>query len=176
METNKPFLTFAHEVTHTVHIDGLEAVIDLLRQIVEDSKEPEHHSHRPSIGPGARIVYIVPDSQPPVNYAITGVSATDAKGQPVADAALTYVAASTDDAILTVTPDPTDQTKGTVTFGNEGLATLNITVEDSAGTVLGSLAANFTVTAGPVSAISGGAVAFDGLTETAAAPPAAPTA
>ncbi len=109
---------------------------------------------------------IVQDTQTPVTYAITGVSAVDAKGQPVADAALTYLVESTDPSVVAITADPTDQTKGSASFGNEGPATVEVTISlTSDGTVLGSFAQSFTVTAGPVTAIAGGTISFAGLTD-----------
>jgi len=122
---------------------------------------------------GGNIVYIVTDDQQPVGFSISGVTATDAHGHPVDSAKLKYVFSSSDETIATVSQDDADPTKGTLTFaGEEGLVTVNVTVEDSKdGDILGSLAANFTVTAGDPAAISGGSITFDGLTE---APDATP--
>lgn len=109
---------------------------------------------------------IVKDDNPDVSYAISGVTATDAEGNTIPDAQLTYLTTSTDDTVVAVTPDPTDQTKGNAHFGNPGVATVNVQVfgsPDTSTNPLGSFAASFTVTTGDVSGISGGTITFDGL-------------
>jgi hypothetical protein len=53
---------------------------------------------------------------------------------------------------------------GVVHFGAPGIASLNVQVS-SGGNLLGSFGAQFTVTAGDVSAITGGTIQFEGLTE-----------
>lgn len=109
---------------------------------------------------------IVKDDQPETGYAISGVTATDAEGHNIPDAKLNYVVESTDPAVVEVVPNPSDQTKGTVKFGDPGVATVNVQVEGPGGTLLGSFAASFTVTEGDPAAIAGGSIVFDGLTDT----------
>lgn len=109
---------------------------------------------------------IVKDNQPDTGFAISGVTATDAEGHAIPDAKLTYLVDSTDPAVVAVTPDPTDSTKGTVTFGGPGIATINVQVDNESGVLLGSFAQSFTVTEGDPAAIAGGSIAFDGLTDT----------
>lgn len=131
---------------------------------------------------GAKIVYVVKDDQAPVNFALSVAGATDAKGQPVDPTTLKYIVSSSDEAIATVGPNsaaPDDDTQGTLTFlGEEGPVTINVEVEDSAGGgVIGAYAANFTVTAGLPTAITGGSITFAGLTEVPPVPaPPAPAA
>lgn len=108
------------------------------------------------------FMYIVKDDNPDVGYHLA-FTVTDAEGNPVDPGTLNVVVTTTDPAVVAATP--TDPMNGTVHFGNPGLSTFQVTVEKSDGTVLGSFAADFTVTTGDPAAISGGTVTFDGLTE-----------
>ena len=137
---------------------GMDELLALLRALVAQNQKP-HIS-------GGKFVIIVKDNQADTGYSISGVSATDAEGHAIPDAKLNYVVESTDAAVVAVTPDPDDQTKGTVSFGAPGVATVNVQVQTPDGTLLGSFAASFTVTEGDPAAIVGGSISFDGLADT----------
>lgn len=129
-------------------------IVHLLRQLVGH----HHHSHLT----GGKLLIIVKDDNPSVGYSISGVEAKDAEGNVIPDAQLTYEVTSTDDSVVSIAP--TDDKTGTVSFGNPGIATVNVQVSTN-GTLLGSFAQPFTVTTGDPASISGGSIAFDGLTD-----------
>lgn len=108
-------------------------------------------------------MFIVKDDNPDVGYQITPPTVTDAEGQPVDAGTLVYSVSSTDPAVVAVVA--ADQVTGTVHFGSPGVASVNVLVQNAAGNVLGSFAANFTVTSGDAAAIVGGSIIFDGLVE-----------
>ncbi len=143
-----------------VRLIGIDEITDLLREILASQ-----HRHRHPHLTGGKLVIIVKDTQPEVGYSISGVTAQDAEGHTIPDAKLTYKVESTDSDVVSVTPDPDDQTKGTASFGAPGVATVNVLVEAPDGTLLGSFAAPFTVTEGDPASISGGSISFDGLTD-----------
>ena len=111
-----------------------------------------------------KFMFVVKDDNADVNFAVVLGDVTDAEGNPIADAAVTVAVLSTDESVVSVTFDATAKT-GSVHFGNPGTATVTATVS-SGETLLGSGAADFTVTTGDPAAISSVALNFDGLTET----------
>lgn len=108
-------------------------------------------------------MFIVKDDNPDVKYSITPPEATDSEGNVIAGAALDFEITTTDSTVVQVTPDADPKT-GTVHFGAPGQASLNVNVK-SGDTLLGAFGAQFTVTTGDVAAIAGGAIQFEGLTE-----------
>jgi len=112
---------------------------------------------------GGQIMFIVKDDNPDVAYSITAPSVTDAEGNPIPDASLTYEVTSSDDTVVAITPaDP--PTTGSVHFGNPGQAAINVNVK-SGDALLGAFGAQFTVTVGDPAAITGGSISFEGLTD-----------
>jgi hypothetical protein len=71
-----------------------------------------------------------------------------------------------------VTFDPATNS-GTVHFGQSGVASLTASVTNAKGDILGSGAADFTVTTGDPAAVSDVKIAFSGITEEAPAEPVA---
>ena len=110
-----------------------------------------------------KFMFIVKDNAPDANFSVVLGDVTDAEGNAIPDAQLTLAVLSTDEAVVAVTFDPATKA-GSVHFGNPGTATVTATVS-SGETLLGSGAADFTVTVGDPAAISNVALSFDGLTE-----------
>lgn len=120
--------------------------------------------------------YVVKDDNPSVGFSLKIDGVTDAEGNPIADPqGLTTEITSTDTTVLGFTAGEDDKT-GTVHFGAPGAASLQYSVKDVNGNVLGSGSDGFTVTTGDPAAITGIEATFEGLTpaETAPAPSTAP--
>jgi hypothetical protein len=123
---------------------------------------------------GGFFMFIVKDTQADVRFAAGGFVVKDSEGQTVTDPVVlgtlvVEVVSDNPDAVA-ITPDAADPKVGSAHFGNPGLANINATVKLADGTMVGSFGAQFTVTVGDPAAISGGAIAFDGLTEAPAVP------
>lgn len=110
-----------------------------------------------------KIMFIVKDDQAPVNFTVALGDVTDAEGNTIPDAQVDLEVLSSDDSVLSLSFDPATRS-GVVSFGNPGVASLTAKVS-SGGNLLGSGAADFTVTVGDPAAISNVALNFDGLTE-----------
>lgn len=111
-------------------------------------------------------MFIVKADNPDVNYSIS-FQITDSEGNVVPTPPVTVAVLSDNPPSVEIIQDPADQLKGVAHFGGPGLANINVTVtRTSDGLLLGSFGAQFTVTAGDPAAISGGTIAFEGLTET----------
>ena len=115
---------------------------------------------------GGEFIYIVKDDNPDVGYQVQGIVVTDAEGNTIPDATYDIAVISDNPDAVTVIPDANDPTKGTIHFGNPGAANINVQVTLSDGVVIpAAIGAQFTVTLGDPAAISGGTIAFEGLTE-----------
>lgn len=110
-----------------------------------------------------KFMFVVKDNNPDVNFALALGVVTDAEGKVIPDAQLDLAVDSTDATVVAVTFDAASKS-GSVHFGDPGTATVTATVS-SGGNLLGSGAADFTVTTGDPAAISSVALNFDGLTE-----------
>lgn len=110
-----------------------------------------------------RFMFVVKDDHEPVNFSLTLGDVTDAEGNVIQDANLEVAVESSDTSVLSVDFNAFDR-KGVVSFGSPGVASLTAKVT-SGDKILGSGAADFTVTVGDPAAISNVALAFDGLTE-----------
>lgn len=105
----------------------------------------------------------------PYSIAIGGV--TDAEGEPLPDTkGLTVEVTSSDDAVVAANFDPATNS-GVAHFGKSGVASLNASVKNAKGDILGSGAADFTVTTGDPAAVSDVKIAFSGITEEPTEPP-----
>jgi hypothetical protein len=112
-----------------------------------------------------RFVFKVPNNHPDEPFAISIGGVTDAEGEPLPDASgLTVEVASSDDAVVSATFNQATN-EGVAHFGHSGVASLTASVKNAAGDILGSGAANFTVTTGDPAAVSDVSIAFSGLTE-----------
>lgn len=99
----------------------------------------------------------------PYSIAIGGV--TDAEGETLPDTkGLTVEVTSSDEAVVSAGFDPSTNS-GVAHFGTSGVASLNAVVKNAKGDILGSGAADFTVTTGDPAAVSDVKIAFSGLTE-----------
>lgn len=110
-----------------------------------------------------KIMYIVKDDNPPVGYTLTVGDVTDAEGNAIPDAQLSVEVVSDNPASVAVTSDA-DAKTGSISFGSPGDAAITASVK-SGDKVLGVVGAQFHVTTGDPAAISGGSIAFEGLTE-----------
>lgn len=105
----------------------------------------------------------------PFSISVGGV--TDAEGESIPDASgLTVAVSSSDEDVVGVSFDPSTKS-GSVHFGHSGVASVTASVTNAKGEILGSGAADFTVTTGDPAAVSDVRLAFAGLTEE---PPAEP--
>lgn len=101
--------------------------------------------------------------QEPFSISIGGV--TDAEGQPIPDASgLSVNVESSDESVVAVEFDEATKS-GSVSFGAPGVASITATVTNAKGDILGSGAADFTVTTGDPAAVSDVNLSFAGLTE-----------
>lgn len=125
--------------------------------------------HRPTAAKPLEVTFVFKvanDHQDePFSISISGV--TDAEGEPIPDASgLTVEVTSSDDTVVGVSFDSTANS-GVASFGRSGVASLNASVKNAKGDILGSGAADFTVTTGDPAAISDVKISFGGLTEDA---------
>jgi len=117
------------------------------------------------------FVFKVADDHPDEPFSISIGGVTDAEGQPIDNpTGLTVNVESSDEDVVGVTFDPTTNS-GSVHFGAPGVASLTASVTNAKGDILGSGAADFTVTTGDPAAVSDIKIAFTGLTEEQEAPP-----
>lgn len=112
----------------------------------------------------------VQDNHADVPYTITPPDVTDAEGNPIPDAHLTYLIESTDPSVVEITPtDPADPAGGgNVHFGNPGVASVNVRVWGTSDTTvdpLGSFGSQFTVSVGDPAGIQGGKIQFGDLVD-----------
>ena len=99
----------------------------------------------------------------PYSISIGGV--TDAEGEALPDATgLTVEVTSSNEGVVAPNFDPTTNS-GVAHFGTSGVASLNAVVKNAKGDILGSGAADFTVTTGDPAAVSDVKISFGGLTE-----------
>lgn len=110
-----------------------------------------------------RLVFIIKDDHEAVNFTLALGDVTDAEGKTITDAQLDIVVESSNPSVVAVNFN-TIERRGVVSFGDPGVASLTATVS-SGDTLLGSGAADFTVTTGDPAAISSVGLKFEGLTE-----------
>jgi hypothetical protein len=79
------------------------------------------------------FMFIVKADNPDVRYKIVPGVALDSEGNEVPQSDLTIDVKSDDSDVVSATPDPTDQTTGTVHFGRPGNAALTATVSSANG-------------------------------------------
>lgn len=107
-------------------------------------------------------MFVLKDDHADVNFSVTAPDVTDAEGNKIPAAELTYEVTSSDESVVAITT--TDGKSGSVHFGAPGQASINVNVK-TGDTLLGAFGAQFTVTTGDPAAIAGGSIGFDGLTE-----------
>ena len=114
---------------------------------------------------GELIVFKVKADNPDLGYHVSAGNVTDSEGNQITDPAvlgsLVRTIVSSDPAVVEIIP--TDDSNGTVHFGAPGVASVEIAVKTSDGTVLGSGSFGFTVVTGDPAAVSDIGFAVDGL-------------
>lgn len=112
-----------------------------------------------------KFVFKVKNDHQDESFSIAIGGVTDAEGEPLPDASgLAVAVESSDPEVVAVNFDPASNS-GSVHFGRSGVASLTASVTNAAGEILGSGAADFTVTTGDPAAVSDVKIAFSGLTE-----------
>lgn len=112
-----------------------------------------------------KFVFKVANDHQDEPYSISIGGVTDVEGEPLPDTkGLTVEVLSSDESVVTAGFDPATNS-GVAHFGHSGVASLTATVKNGKGDILGSGAADFTVTPGDPAAVSDVKIAFGGLTE-----------
>jgi hypothetical protein len=150
---------FAH--LEEIITNGFRDVLDAIANIQTLPTQPKPLE--------VKFVFKVADDHQEEPFSIAIGSVTDAEGQPIPDASgLSVTVESSDENVVSVTFDETTKS-GSVSFGAPGVASVTATVTNKKGDILGSGAADFTVTTGDPAAVSDVRLAFSGLTEEAPA-------
>lgn len=151
---------------------GLEKQItralDLFERLVN-----KHCATRATIK-GGMFMYVVKADNPDVNYTIVPPTATDSEGNEISNADLSYNVTSTNETVVSLVPDSDDnQLTGVIHFGSpSGTEAVSVMVEVThKGNIVGAFGAQFVVTPGDVSAITGGGIIVDGIEEIDDNPP-----
>lgn len=111
------------------------------------------------------FVFKVADDHQEEPFSISIGGVTDAEGHAIPDpSGLEVEVESSDDDVVSVVFDSVSRS-GSVSFGAPGVASVTATVKNKKGDILGSGAANFTITTGDPAAVSDIKLAFGGLTE-----------
>lgn len=114
-----------------------------------------------------KFVFKVANDHQDESFSISIGGVTDAEGEPLGDTkGLTVAVTSSDESVVSASFDPATNS-GVAHFGKSGVASLNASVTNAKGDILGSGAADFTVTTGDPAAVSDVKLAFGGLTEEA---------
>ena len=109
-------------------------------------------------------MYVVRNDQPDVPFTIDAV-VLDSEGEAVGNDRLNFSIQSSDSDVVSVALDD-GGVSGVAHFGRSGTASIVVSVSSrSSGEIIGSFGAQFTVTTGDPSRISGGTIRFEGLTE-----------
>lgn len=112
-----------------------------------------------------RFVFKVKNDHQDESFSISVGGVTDKEGEPLPDASgLTVEVSSSDPDVVGVDFDSSTNS-GVAHFGHSGVASLTASVKNAAGDILGSGAADFTVTTGDPAAVSDVKIAFGGLAE-----------
>jgi hypothetical protein len=114
-----------------------------------------------------KFVFKVANDHQDEPYSISIGGVTDAEGETLPDTkGLTVEVTSSDEAVVAANFDPSTNS-GVAHFGTSGVASLNAIVKNAKGDILGSGAADFTVTTGDPAAVSDVKIAFSGISEEA---------
>lgn len=135
--------------------------LETIHRLVSELKSP------PSQPKPLEVIFVfkVANDHQDEPYSISIGGVTDAEGEPLPDAkGLTVEVTSSDEGVVGAGFDPTTNS-GVAHFGRSGVASLNAVVKNAKGDILGSGAADFTVTTGDPAAVSDVKIAFSGITE-----------
>jgi len=115
---------------------------------------------------GGDFMFVLPDDQPDVPFSVSPVSATDAEGNAIT---LTEELVSDNEAAVAFAfadgSSATNPRAGVAKIGSPGVANVNYTAKDPKGNIVKSSGSQFTITTGAVANVSGGDIAFQGITE-----------
>lgn len=110
-------------------------------------------------------MFKVADDNQAESFSINIGGVTDAEGHPIADVSgLSVAVESSDPEVVEVSFDAASKS-GTLSFGAPGVASVTASVTNAKGEILGSGAADFTITTGDPAAISDVSLTIPGLTE-----------
>lgn len=138
----------------------VKSELEIIHRLVSELKPPS----QPKPLEVTFVFKVANDHQDePFSISIGGV--TDAEGEALPDTkGLTVDVKSSDDAVVAVSFDPSTNS-GVASFGRSGVASLTASVTNAKGEILGSGAADFTVTTGDPAAVSDVKIAFSGIAE-----------
>lgn len=146
-----------------VKLSTIEQQNNLILEILDKPKPLE-----------VRFVFKVANDHQDEPFSISIGGVTDKEGEPLPNTdGLNVDVKSSDDSVVAVSFDSASRS-GVASFGHSGVASLTASVTNSNGDILGSGAADFTVTTGNPAAVSDVRLAFGGLTEETPAEPPTP--
>lgn len=144
--------------------EGFSKVADAIASLNTPAPEPSQPLE-------VTFVFKVANDHQDEPYSISIGNVTDAEGETLPDTrGLTVEVTSSDEAVVAAGFDPATNS-GVAHFGSSGVASLNAVVKNAKGDILGSGAADFTVTTGDPAAVSDVKIAFSGITEETEEPP-----
>lgn len=155
----------------TVKIKWWKQLIGLLTQLVDAVSALRFNQIKTF---GGDFVFTLPDDQPNVPFSLSPVTAADAEGNAVP--VTLKLESDTPDVVAINFTDPADLTKGgELVFGKPGTASLMFTATAKSGRqelVVKASGAQFLITTGAIApeSVSGGDLAFEGITEDAPTP------
>lgn len=144
-------------IINETKVAGFVLVAEALKETTLPPPQPEPLE--------VKFVFKVANDHQDESFSISIGGVTDAEGEPLPDTkGLTVDVKSSDDAVVAVSFDPSTNS-GVASFGHSGVASLTASVTNAKGEILGSGAADFTVTTGDPAAVSDVKIAFSGITE-----------
>lgn len=153
-----------HALQITAISEGFAAVVQAIASLNTPAPEPLNPLE-------VTFVFKVANDHQDEPYSISIGNVTDAEGETLPDTkGLTVEVTSSDEAVVAANFDPSTNS-GVAHFGTSGVASLNAVVKNAKGDILGSGAADFTVTTGDPAAVSDVKIAFSGITEETEEPP-----
>lgn len=111
-------------------------------------------------------MFVLPDDQPDVRFSVSAVSATDSEGHEVA--LIENLVSDNEDAVSFVFDEGSSASApraGAAHIGAPGVANVNYMATDAQGNIVKSSGAQFTITTGAIASVSGGDLAFEGISE-----------
>jgi hypothetical protein len=155
-------LTLGRFATSPGAAASLESIARSLAEVSEELRRKDQHLTIL----GGKIMFSIPNNQPDIPFSVSPVTATDEEGESIA---LTEELVSDNEGVISFLFDEgssaSNPRSGKAHVGTSGLANVNYTAKDPQGNIVTSEGAQFTVSTGPVSNVSGGDLAFEGVTE-----------
>lgn len=139
----------------------VKSELEIIHRLVSELKPPPSQPKPLEV----TFVFKVANDHQDEPYSISIGGVTDAEGEALPDTkGLTVEVTSSDDSVVSPGFDPSTNS-GVAHFGKSGVASLNAVVKNAKGDILGSGAADFTVTTGDPAAVSDVKIAFSGISE-----------